>query len=408
MLLEFENQEFWTSLTPSEPLTRLYTPNGRQLYIDLASGHVRHGDKGATDPEVFFLGAPAQSDDRSQGWLVYVDKGALQPITRLEDGVCGASFQQETGSWVAPTLLQAVPLERGLAAFRGEGLFLCADGNGSVTLSRSVCSAWEVFLPEFNLFADFDGAKRLHFDQQIERAAIAKVLIDPSVRARVWGASEKKKIVFFGPTQWSNGRVYCDLCKHLHEYGYIADLLNYREGHGHNIDLLLNYYDLFVCGLEDAMHVLVDIYGVPFEKIVGVSHWTFDIQAFIERYGRESFSKLAGYGVVGNTLLWDSLTLGVTRLPKIVPLGVNYDEFYSKPPTGLTTVGTASSLSAKNRYGVEIKRGHLSQEAAREAGLIFKPAGFWSGHYTPIHDMPDYYRSVDAILVPSLTSPVKM
>ena len=86
-----------------------------------------------------------------------------------------------------------------------------------------------------------------------------------------------------------------------------------------------------------------------------------------------------------------------------MPLGINYNEFYAEVPERLATVGCASSLTAKNRYGIEIKRGRLAQECAEGAGLDFKPAGFWTGKYTPIHDMPYYYRTVDAVLVSSLT-----
>ncbi len=53
-------------------------------------------------------------------------------------------------------------------------------------------------------------------------------------------------------------------------------------------------------------------------------------------------------------------------------------------------------------YGVEWKRGELAEAAAREAGLAFKVAG-WTGNQISIHDMPDFYRTVDAVLATSVS-----
>jgi hypothetical protein len=403
--LQFPSKEQWASLCASDaPRTRLFTPQGQALYVDVRSGDLRHDENGAAEENLFFIAEPSSREDAAWGWLACRSGEDWRPV------VCAArrsGLPIDAAAWTAPTPLEAVRLERGLIALTANSLFLCADGDKSVTLSRPACSAWECFLPTNE--SCFGGAMRSDLKyvrgrvEYLDAVGVSQTVIHPMARVKSASSTKKTKIVFFGPLQWSNGRVYYDLCKHLHESGYIADILNYREVHGHYIEHIKTYYDIFVAGLEDAMHVLVDIYGINFDQIIGVSHWTYDIQAFIERYGRDAFNRLAGYGVVGNTLLWDSLTLGVTRLPKVASLGVNFDEFYSEIPERLVTVGCASSLSAKNRYGVEIKRGRLAQESAEGAGLDFRAAGFWTERYTQIHEMPNYYRSVDAVLVPSLT-----
>ncbi|HKF63552.1 MAG TPA: glycosyltransferase [Dongiaceae bacterium] len=53
-------------------------------------------------------------------------------------------------------------------------------------------------------------------------------------------------------------------------------------------------------------------------------------------------------------------------------------------------------------YGVEVKRGELAEACAREAGLDFKIAGS-TGDQISFHDMPAFYRSVDALLMTSIT-----
>jgi len=404
MLSQLSTEEEWISLSVSAlRRTRVFTPKGRALYVDVPSGALRHGEISPDQANVFFVPHPRLSE--AGGWLVCNSDETWQPIACSANGSSLSSTAAITGEWTAPTFLEMVRLERGLIAFTSDRLFLCAEEDGRVTLSRPVCSYWECFLAAEDWLYDNQMETKSRLVAQKHRTnavEIAKIAIAPLTRVNVNMSTTKKRVAFFGPLQWSNGRVYYDVCKQLYKHGYVADLLNYREIYGSDIEKIKRFYEFFVAGLEDAMHVLVDIYGVSFDKIIGISHWTFDIQSFIERYGRESFSKLAGYGVVGNTLLWDSLTLGVTRLPKVVPLGINYDEFLAEPPRRLATVGYATSLSAKNRFGIEIKRGALAQECAERAGLTFRPAGFWSGQYTPIHDMPAYYRSVDALLVTSM------
>lgn len=53
-------------------------------------------------------------------------------------------------------------------------------------------------------------------------------------------------------------------------------------------------------------------------------------------------------------------------------------------------------------FGVEWKRGELAEAAAREAGLAFKVAGSTANQIS-FHDMPDFYRSVDAVLMSSIS-----
>ncbi len=208
----------------------------------------------------------------------------------------------------------------------------------------------------------------------------------------------RPKSVFQQP---ANGRVYYDLCKRLYNHGYVSDILYWRGAHGRYIKTLTEFYDFFISGL-DGVHVLLDTYGIPHHKIIIISHWTLDIQEFIDKYGRESFGRFAGYAVVGHSLLWDTLALGVPVVPRVTPLGINYAEFHIELSERLMTVGYAGSRSVKTRYGIELKRGELAEACAHGAGLDFRPAGFWTLSHTSIHDMPDYYRTVDALLVTSL------
>ena len=62
---------------------------------------------------------------------------------------------------------------------------------------------------------------------------------------------------------------------------------------------------------------------------------------------------------------------------------------------------------AVETYGVEWKRGKLAEAAVRDAGLEFKVAG-WTGGQISFLDMPDFYRTVDAVVVSSLSEAAQL
>jgi tetratricopeptide (TPR) repeat protein len=118
--------------------------------------------------------------------------------------------------------------------------------------------------------------------------------------------------------------------------------------------------------------------------------------------GPEIFDRLAGYGVTSYQLFDASMIFGVPRHPLVVQHGVAFDEFYAELPERLTTVGYAGSFSHKTPEGLEIKRGEIAEAAVREAGLAFKVAGSTANQIS-FHDMPDFYKSIDAVLISSVT-----
>jgi hypothetical protein len=195
------------------------------------------------------------------------------------------------------------------------------------------------------------------------------------------------------------------LCKHLHPLGYIVDILDWQTNHTAHIKRFLSYYDLFATAL-DGVPILADIYGVPYDRMVGIAHHELEIRMLIERKGIDVFDKLASYGVVSEFVYCASLMRGVPRIPMVASLGINYADFHSDIPERLATVGYASSMSVKT-YGVEWKRGDLAEAAAREAGLAFKVAG-WTGNQISFHDMPEFYRSVDAVVTSSISEAAQL
>jgi glycosyltransferase involved in cell wall biosynthesis len=384
---------------PAMPRARLVTAFGTVVYVDDA-GELRHGAIETSPANAFFV-ADADAQSRcTAGFFVHATGVAEEPIVCRSDGSRLASRIEPDEQAPSPTRLAVVPLERGLIAFTAQALFLCAVPDGRVTLSGPRCSTWELFLASEDWCGSTPTSDQALLEKisptSVDQKAVASYVVHPIIRARAGTKPKRSKLLIYGYTQWSHGRVYYDLCKHLHQRGYVVDILDWRVNHADYIDQILPYYDVLLSAL-DGIRTLTDAYGVPPSKIIALSHHEFDIRMLVEQKGLEIFSEFAGYGVVSEFMYGASLMSGVKRVPRVVPLGINYSEFHADVSERLQTVGYASSMWVET-YGVEWKRGALAEAAAREAGLPFKVAGQLS-----FHDMPEFYRTVDAVLTSSLS-----
>jgi hypothetical protein len=118
------------------PPIRLFTFHGTVLYVDPASGELRHR---TPDGEAINAGLAL---DGTCGQIICDVAGSAQPI------VCAADRCQTTDS--SPrgnqtTIFEVIRLDAQTVALKSAGVFLCAEPNGRVTLSRPRCSDWEEF-----------------------------------------------------------------------------------------------------------------------------------------------------------------------------------------------------------------------------------------------------------------------
>ncbi len=384
------------------PLARLYTTWGTVLYVDDASGQLRHGATETSPSNAVFVADPTSTEERRRGWMMHE---GFDPIA------CGAlscrAVSHANGGDPPPvsTLLELVPLERGLIALRAGGVFLCAQPDGRIDLVNPVCSTWECFLASEDWCSTAAAVGNEHTPQYdgpaFDKRRIAGFIIDARLRAKANAASKATKILIYGYPAWSHGRLFYDICKNLHRKGYIVDIINWQVNHASYMAELTAYYDLFISPL-DGLRTLLEVYRVPAEKVIGLSQHEVDIRTLIGQMGVEVFDRLAGYGVTGYQLFDASVIFGVPRHPLVVQHGVAFDEFFAELPERLTTVGYAGSFSHKTPDGLEIKRGEIAEAAVREAGLAFKVAGSTANQIS-FHDMPDFYKSIDAVLISSVT-----
>ncbi len=109
------------------PRARLITAFGTVLYVDVVSGHLRHGPVESSPANAVFVADPGWRQPHRKGRLMQ-DKGdSLEPIVCLADSCQTVSSMESGRDSAVGTPLELVPLERGLIAFAAEGLFLMAD-----------------------------------------------------------------------------------------------------------------------------------------------------------------------------------------------------------------------------------------------------------------------------------------
>jgi len=204
------------------------------------------------------------------------------------------------------------------------------------------------------------------------------------------------RVLCFVGMGWAFGTLHTELSKFMHARGVICDLLDWSRIYSRDeIQMMSRSYD-YIYSVTGEAWPLTDSYGIPHEKIIVVAHGDYDIHHALETRPLEEFDRFAGYGVVSGYLRDLSAQLGVKRVPTIVRLGINYRRFLSPVAEALRVVGYGGSMFRDNNGGVDWKRGNLAKQATESAGLVFNPAGEF--HFLA---MPQYYRSVDAVVVSS-------
>ncbi|MBV8401586.1 MAG: hypothetical protein JOZ17_23115 [Acetobacteraceae bacterium] len=128
------------------PRTRFFTTSGNVVYVDAASGQLRHGAVDGSPANVVFVADQSRFDGARTGWLMHDSSDGPAPIGCSAEGCWSACATDTSGAFPAPTAFQLVPLERGLVGLEAGGRYLCAEPDGRLTLSRARCSLWECFL----------------------------------------------------------------------------------------------------------------------------------------------------------------------------------------------------------------------------------------------------------------------
>jgi glycosyltransferase involved in cell wall biosynthesis len=205
------------------------------------------------------------------------------------------------------------------------------------------------------------------------------------------------RVCFFTQNRWAFGSIHHGLAKELWKHGIYANLLDWtKEYSAEEFKLLRDSYDVFVT-MPDAVLALHYKYEVELERIVAVAHGQWDILLAKEQADQDFYPKLKGFGVISNVLKQKCYDWEISRIPKVVELGIHTDIYDNNIRTSLECAGYAGSGETKNWHGVEIKRPKLAEQLIESSGLEVVRHAFY--HHLA---MPGYYRRVDCVIMSSI------
>lgn len=206
-----------------------------------------------------------------------------------------------------------------------------------------------------------------------------------------------KKVLFFTEPWWAFGAVHYGLSRVLYKYGIVSNLIDWRNNYSiEEKKYTKSSYDVFVTTPPGVL-VLHNDFNIDLNKIFCVSHAVWDVKIVSHIINDYYYNGLLGYSVVCEHLVATSLEVGISRIPIVTKIGIDFDLFYRKPSERLSVVGYAGAISANNVEKVEIKRYDSFLSMVNNAGLQHRSGG--SYHFA---SMPGFYETIDAVLVTSM------
>jgi hypothetical protein len=219
-----------------------------------------------------------------------------------------------------------------------------------------------------------------------------------------------KKIIFYVEPNWAFGSIHFELAKYLWSSGFDCKILPWNQIYTRQEMLELDKScDLFVTTPHGWRFLGYNYGTVPAGKCAVIAHARLDIAELLHHHGPEDFEKFYKWGVVSQWLQGVSQQLGVARVPKVLPLGINYNSFVQPLSQQLQTVGYAGSYVGEKEFSPEEisgplaqpkyhKRAWLIKQACETVGLNFSVAQSYHNSYVT---MPGFYGSVDAVIIAS-------
>jgi len=135
------------------------------------------------------------------------------------------------------------------------------------------------------------------------------------------------RILFFTQGQWAFGSIHYELSKYAHERGHIFDVYDWSQPA--TIEMFSHFikiYDYIVtsAGAPEISLLLNDL-RVPCEKLITVAHGEWDFNLLVQHNMINDVNKLAGFGVVSESLYSSALALHMSpRKPRILNVGITY------------------------------------------------------------------------------------
>lgn len=204
-----------------------------------------------------------------------------------------------------------------------------------------------------------------------------------------------RSVLFFTQNQWAFGQIHHALIKRLWERGIYAHLLDFFQNYSQaEFDCLKSRFDFWVTTPE-AIQRLLDA-GIPANRIISIAHAERDIHGGVHASGTGVFDEIREFAVIHPSLAKEAKDAGITRVPKLVQNGIDFDHFYWPVNNEMKKVAYTGADHHPMWNGTNCKRPHLIASVMQDLQLEFvRPERM---HHLA---MAGFYPTIDALLVTS-------
>lgn len=205
--------------------------------------------------------------------------------------------------------------------------------------------------------------------------------------------------VFYIDSEWAFGQIHYELAKVLHHKGVDASVLPWQHPYTQQeITELAVATDVFVTN-PNGYTTLRHDYNIDAGKIIVIAHAVYDLDYLYKLDGAVAFNDAKEFVVVSEFLHKTAKTMGISRTPTLLHLGINTHRYAAKPATTLRTIGIAGKYHRVDPHtGYDLKRGALIEQCARERGLTVKIAEQYHNSFVT---MSGFYPTVDCVIIAS-------
>lgn len=205
----------------------------------------------------------------------------------------------------------------------------------------------------------------------------------------------RNSVLFYTQNRWAFGQIHQALIKRLWEHNIYSNILDWGVKYTYlEFDLLQLKYNT-IASTPEPLAFLRNL-RIPASRIVIVAHHEKDLVAGVEAAGAEAFEDLKGFAVVNSSMISVAANLGIKRIPSVLKVGIDFDQFYLPVGNSLSILGYAGEIKSLMSDNTDFKRSHLVPKVVEGVGLELRQ----HEHFNYLC-MPGYYTTIDALLVPS-------
>jgi len=206
-----------------------------------------------------------------------------------------------------------------------------------------------------------------------------------------------KRVLFYIHNGWVFGKIHNELIKALYPEVYCDIVCWTKQYTKTEFNLFAEKYDYFMSTPEGCIN-LHQTYDIPLNRTIAAVHGVWDIQHPLSKNNpKEIFNQFKGYITICPLLQHISISLGISRIPDMLRIGIFQNNYPKKIDDSLQHVGMFSTFSRLDQ-GFDIKRGNLIEEICNKSGLT----AFRKDVVNNL-GIEYFYKDIDLIINPALS-----